>query len=361
VSSASWLLVASFVLAVPARALTTGAVDTAARTYPPSCLSAPLPDPPSGPTFSRTTMLASVDRDTLEYAGFEPVDVTVWRVPCTDGRAALLLRIARAAGADASRAAQFPFQYGLSARQGGVTGTVRLAQEPNARLSSVQPGGLIGSAVTFVVENVPSVTETSTGADRALPPGVNAVVFDVDQPLDMFIPNAQTAGISPPPPPIVLSVPAYDASVYASASLSLPITGYASGQYFDPAHSGEGILVEVGDRPDAMTDASRYVSLAWFTYDTTGRPFWIVGVATLAPGDRSVFVPMSYAEGGGFAGSFGTSVALRSWGAATISFPDCASMHFTYASNAGSAPPVPSGTGERTWTRLTRLDGLDCD
>src|SRR5512140_591062 len=118
-----------FMLApIAALAATSGPVRLPASAYPPSCLSAPLTDTPTGPVFTRSATLASIDRDTNEYHGTESVEYAFWRVACDGGKSALLLRISRSPGADPQRAAQFPFQYGLSATQAGSTGTVRLAQ-----------------------------------------------------------------------------------------------------------------------------------------------------------------------------------------------------------------------------------------
>ena len=44
----------------------------------------------------------------------------------------------------------------------------------------------------------------------------------------------------------------------------------------------------------------------------------------------------------------------------TVDFPDCNSMHFTYQANAGLPASVPQGSGSRTWTRLTGINGLGC-
>ena len=63
----------------------------------------------------------------------------------------------------------------------------------------------------------------------------------------------------------------------------------------------------------------------------------------------------------GFGGQFGASSTQSAWGSITLSFPDCASMHFTYAARAGLTPPVPGGSGERMWTRLTGANGLACN
>jgi hypothetical protein len=358
-----WIRTLSPLLAVAsvAHAVTTGPIEPTHRAYPPSCLSAPLTDVPSGPTYSATTQLAAVDRTTGEGSGFETVGFTAWRVACEGGRSALLLRIARAAAADPAKSVRLPFEYGMGARQAGRIGIVRLAQEPNARTSNLQPGALIDSAITLVVENLPQESDfPQVLVPAGLPAGVRSGPFDLDQPLDLVLPNAN-AEINPPPPAVVLSVPAYDKTAYANATLPMPITGYNAGNYFDPAHAGEGMIVEAGDVAGPAVAQNRYVSLAWFTYGANGKPFWLFGVTSFAPGARTVNVPLAYFDGGGFAGAFGASATPSAWGSVTVSFPDCASLRFTYASRAGLSPPVPSGSGERTWVRLTRANGLACD
>jgi hypothetical protein len=346
-----------------ALAVTSGPVTPIARGYPPSCLSAPLTDLPSGPTYLQPTMLASLVRDTLEFSGFEAVDFIFWRVACEGGKSALLLRISRVLNADPSRVVEFPAQYGLGARQGALEGSIRLAQEPNARDSTLLPGAVIETAVTLVVDNVPQTSDyPGILVPTALPPGVRGSTFDFNAAIEVTIPNPAANGIDPLPPPLVVSIPAYDASVYPDAGLAMPITGYNAGNYFDAAHAGEGIVVDIGDQPIvADMPPRRYASVAWFTYDTNGKPFWLFGVATLSSGDRAVDVPLSYFNGGGFAGQFGASSAQLPWGSITLSFPDCMSMHFTYAARAGLTPPVPGGSGERMWTRLTGANGLACN
>lgn len=323
--------------------------------YPPSCLSSPLTDAPTGPTYSRSTMFASIDRRTSEYHGFESVDLTFWRVACDGGKSALLLRIARAPNADPSRAAQFPFNYGFSVTQGSVTGTVRLAQEPNALASNLTPGAVITSSVTLILENV----STGNPTVAAVPPAVVPGAFDFNQPLDIIIPNPSVIGISPPPPLVVLSIPAYDPGLYPAASAPMAVSGYNAGSYYDPAHGGEGIVADVGDAGTPQTRL-RFLSLAWFTYDQNGKALWIYGVATFTPGATTVQLPMAYFSNGGFAGAFGASAASSAWGSVTVSFPDCTSMHLSYAANPGLPAPVPSGSGERTWSRLTEQNGLNC-
>ncbi|HEY3460324.1 MAG TPA: hypothetical protein VGL52_05825, partial [Casimicrobiaceae bacterium] len=212
-----------------------------------------------------------------------------------------------------------------------------------------------------VVENLPQDTDfPGFIVPSALPAGVRSAPFDFNQALDVVIPNAETAGVDPPPPAIVLSIPAYDARAYPEAGAPMPISGYNGGNYYDAAHVGEGIIVEIGNRPAGSGEPSRYVSLAWFTYDTEHRPFWLFGVAPFVPGVRAVALSMAAYHDGGFAGDFGASSTPTPWGTVSLSFPDCESMHFEYAARAGLQPPLPAGAGERNWTRVTQANGLAC-
>ena len=95
--------------------------------------------------------------------------------------------------------------------------------------------------------------------------------------------SSRPRSISPIAPP--LSIPAYDASQYAAASSPLPITGYNAGSYYDPAHDGEGFIVDImGNFAGEFGEPLRTMNLAWFTYDQAGRPYWIWGTKTFSPG-----------------------------------------------------------------------------
>jgi hypothetical protein len=350
-------------LLAPAAALaaTSGPVRLPTPSYPPSCLSAPLTDAPTGPVYTQSATLASIDRDTNEYHGTERVDYTFWRVPCDGGKSALLVLISRAQGADVTRAAQYPFDYGMGATQGAVTGRFRLALEPNTLTATLLPGGVILSSVTMVAENAPGDDAYKLIiVPMALPPGTRATSFDFNQAIDVGIFDAASSTLNPLPPPIFVHIPAYDPAQYPSASGPMAVSGYQAGNYFDPAHSGEGMVFDVSDTNSPAVPRPRTLAVSWYTYDANAKPFWIFGTAQFVPGETTITVPMLYLANGGFAGAFGASATSISWGSVTISFPDCATLHFSYAAQPGLPSPVPSGSGERTWTRLTVENGLSC-
>jgi len=204
----------------------------------------------------------------------------------------------------------------------------RIATEPNTVLSHVPFELSVPDSLEFVFENDASAS------------------LDYSQAIDLTI-NAAERSVS-------VSVPAYDESQYPTADLPLQLSGYLTGNWFDPAHGGEGAQVEVG----AGSGDSRYIVFAWYTYDPGGIPFWLFGLGEFNAGDRSANVTVAYATGGGFAG--GANANNASWGTLVVDFADCNSMHFTYQANSGLPAGIPQGSGSRNWTRLTSINGLTC-
>lgn len=336
-------------LASMARAATTGPSGILHGAYPPSCLSSPLTDAPSGPVqVTQIGTLSTLDAAS-EYVGTETVDFTFWRVACNAGKSALLMQISRLP--NATGYAQWPFSYGIAVSQAGIAGTARLAQEPNTLYSSLSLGMLLDSTSDFVFEN------TQGGA---LPPGVAATSFDFNQALTVTIPNVAAIGIDPSPPPITASIPAYDPAQYQDASLALPITGYLSGNWYDPAHGGEGIQTEIGEVTNDGLYFNRYITVAWYTFDSSGTPYWLFGSGGFSAGDRTTTLQLSYSSYGGFAGDFGAEATPQLWGTFNVQFPDCNTMQFTYQSTSGLPSDVPQGSGSKSWTRLTEMSGLAC-
>jgi len=294
------------------------------QAYPPSCLAYPLPGP-AGPTWSARASLET----SLTMEQDETVNFIFWRTPCSGGKSALLGKIFR----DAASANKFPEPIfsGLEVSQGSVHDhDVRVATEPNTVLSNFAPGQTVSNSLEFVFENDATAS------------------IDYSQAINLTILGVETV--------VPVAIPAYDASQYPNAALPLQLSGYLTGNFYDTAHGGEGAQVEVG----TGSNNSRYIVFAWYTFDPKGVAFWLFGLGGFNAGDRSADVTVAYATGGGFAGNFGASATTANWGSVTVQFPDCNTMHFTYQANSGLPSALPQGSGSRTWTRLTGINGLGC-
>jgi len=299
-----------------------GPVQIPWQAYPPSCLAYPLP-PPSGPTWSVVGELetnGSADHH-------ESVNFVFWRTPCKGEKSALLGMVSR----DAALANKFPAPVfdGLRISQGATQDhPARIATEPNTALSYIPSGIAVSDSLVFVFENDASAS------------------LDYSQAINLTINTAEASRS--------VAIPAYDEMQYPAADLSLQLSGYLTGNWFDQAHGGEGAQVEIG----AGSGSGRYIVFAWYTYTPAGAPFWLFGQGAFNAGDRSANVTVAYATGGGFAG--GPSATNASWGTLTVEFPNCNSMHFAYQANSGLPAGVPQGSGSRTWSRLTSISGLNC-
>ena len=135
------------------------------------------------------------------------------------------------------------------------------------------------------------------------------------------------------------------------------VVGFApkTAAYLAPIYAAaEGIFLEIGE-----TGGSVVAFFAWFTYDQTGRPYWLVGQAAVPPGTRTVSIPTQYYSGGGFAGNF-TAATGQSWGTVTMTFPSCNALTLQFES--GTVPAgIPSGSGTRSWSRLLNIEGYACE
>lgn len=290
------------------------------RAYPPSCLQFPLATTPTGPTQS-----LDFTARTTPTGATEPVRATFWRVACANGNSAFLVTIRRLAPVDA--AIELPQTF-VSAGASGQLGT-RLATEPNTFDSSSTEQA--ATTRTYVLEFASNASTT----------------FDLD---GVFTLSAVSNGNTV----FNATVTAYDASQYPDASLALAIGGRLSGSWYDPAHPGEGIFLEVGEQGE------RFVFLSWFTYAPDGRAYWIIGQAAVPADARTVTVPMQYYVNGGFAGNFANATGQQ-WGTVTLAFPACDTLMLGFQSNALLPTDVPSGSGTRTWRRLVTIDGYACE
>jgi hypothetical protein len=322
------------------------------RAYPPNCLADPLPDTPSGPSTSFQMPLYSRDSNGNPTTQ-ETVTVTIWRMACSSSgnltpyntdhgaNAALLMRIERSS-TSTDAFPTFPF---LTSNQGNTSGNlVRAAMEPNTVISDGPYDAPLLVDTTYVLENYPYA-------------GSGLTLFDYDFTLliDPVI-DANCTGCQS------VTINGYQPSQtdYPAAFQNLPIDGYMSSSYYDPAHNGEGFLVDIYDNPGGTT---RTVFAAWYTYDPLGLPFWLIAQGSVAVGANAMTgQPVYYFDGGGFAGDFGTTSTIHNWGTISMSWADCNKLNFTY--NGATDPAVvngPSGSGTRTWVRISDINGLNCE
>jgi hypothetical protein len=331
------LLLAAAALASPAGAAST----PAPAIYPPSCLSLPLPVQPQGPAQQKVVQLADIDGNAANLNGpngyFESVTVTAWRVRCSGGRTAVLVRFDRPANAGGMRAADIPI---VSVSGAGVSDLpMRFAYEPNTAYEFATGDSIVEQTVVVL-----------DAVEQSPLPDLNQA-FSLQ--IDTFVGTALQRS--------VLALPAFDLAGYPGAGDPLPISGHLSGNWFDPAHGGEGAQIEVGELPAAGATNNRYLVFAWYTFDTNGTAYWLFGLGIFSAGDRMATASVAYASGGGFAGAFGASATTADWGTVTVRFPDCNTLQFDYQAAAGLPAAVPQGTGSRTWSRLTSIAGLACD
>ena len=301
--------------------------------YPPSCISSSMMDDDGGmmmsgfgPTWTSRVELPTVNSALSGPVGKEFVTFSFWRMPCSGGKSALLGRVVRDHAGTPT-----PVFGDVFVSQGSSHShqLMRIARDPNTMWSDVT-GMPIMTGFDFVLEN---------SSDYQI---------DFSQSMELSISGVSTVSVM---------IPAYNSAGYPDAQRPLQMSGYMTGNWFDPQHSGEGVQVEVGE----MSSTGRYMIFAWYTFDSNGRPFWLFGQGGFNAGDRSADVTMAYVMGGRFAGNFGAGTVNAPWGSVHVNFPDCKTMQFSYEANNGLPADIPQGSGSRTWTRLTAVNGLGCD
>lgn len=316
--------------------------------YPPSCMADPLPDVPSGPTFSQNVSLAAYNGNTAQIDSTEIVTITVWRVACSSAdffNSATLMRINR----NSTSQVVYPLFPDIRISQGSIgfgngdypRNLARAANEPNTYLSDTFVDSPVLADTTYVLENYDST---------------EATVFDFNLPFNMQFDNGFSSNNLS-----FINVPTYNpnSSTYPDAFNNIPISGYLSTNYYDPSASGEGIILQIYER--ANQPQTFVVAFSWTAYDPSGFPFWLFGQADIARGARSATVPIIYLTGGGLGGNSGSADPPHAWGSVTVNFPSCNDMSFNFASNPGLPAGVPTGSGIRNWKRIANVNGLSCE
>ncbi len=343
-------------------------ITNAARAYPASCFSdtqpsaagniEPLPVATSGPTYGGAVTLYAYN----QMDSTESVTITIWRVPCSssgdklsynpDGGpvAATLIRIQRSSANDHTSSV-YPTFPSVRIAQGSIgfddanyRDFVRVVPEPNTVIADTLIDAPVLDSTTYVLENYPY-----SGAG----------VFALNQAFQIRFDNLYTNSSGQPTGQVVFNVPDYNptATTYPAASQPLPISGYLSGSWYDPTHSGEGILTQIFD----VDGKTRIFAATWYTFDGAGIPFWLVAQGTFNVGATSISnMSVTYRTGGGFAGNFTPPTTLQTWGTMSVSFPSCQKMNFSYNGSTSGVNGGPSGSGAKTFTRIGSINSLGC-
>jgi len=315
------------------------------RAYPPSCLGDGLPfrtypQSTGDPTPQQQSLTLPGDPGQCFGGGnaqecnySEAVTVTVWRVACPNSQTAVLVEIDRSQTNDGNTTLYPTFPL-VSITQGTSSlSPVRLVDDPNTFFATTSVNTAVYSSDIYVLENY--YNDQTLQLDYA-----KAFVLTLDNTISFTFPD-------------------YNKSQYAAANQNLPISGYLSTNWYNPLESGEGMLTQIYDDYNDTTGTKRTFTAAWYTFDPLGLPFWLYAQGSITIGDRAANnIQVFYASNGKFAGS--GNATFTQWGTANFSFPDCDHMVFTYTGNA-DAVNGPTGSGTRTWSRLTNINSLVCN
>ena len=127
------------------------------------------------------------------------------------------------------------------------------------------------------------------------------------------------------------------------------LDGYLSGNWHDPARSGQGLQIE-------FTDQSNTVLAIWFVFGPDGGQNWIYAQGSYDLSRNSVTLPAAISTGGRFPPQFRTAdVQTTQWGSITLTFADCNTGTLNWSST------LPGyGNGSMPISRLTSIRGTKC-
>ena len=142
--------------------------------------------------------------------------------------------------------------------------------------------------------------------------------------------------------------PAYFWLVQIDPAPSVAITSALSGAWYDPAQSGQGLMVEVLPGNQLLA--------YWFAFTPDGQQAWFGGVGPIL-GDEAV-VYAQQGQGGRWVPNFDpASYASLRWGTLGFRFSDCNHGRVYFA---GDGPFSVWNIGSMELTRLTLPAGLSC-
>ena len=134
-------------------------------------------------------------------------------------------------------------------------------------------------------------------------------------------------------------------SSFSPAHAQVPIDSRMSGSWYDPAHDGEGFVLEVLEGNKA--------AVYWFTYDEDGGQRWFFGSGSTL-NDTLVVDTLLVSSGAVFGERFDPDdVIYEEVGNLTIKWTDCSTATATYTVNGTQ--------GQQALSRLTTVAGLGCE
>ncbi len=204
----------------------------------------------------------------------------------------------------------------------------------------------------FVIEELLK-PEGATFGDAYDPADVNYVDFGM---LAMHLPDCgaqNPASLFILPPMELADWAVFNDFGYAQLTSMLNCSGGGghvnhpwSGSWYDPAHNGEGIILQV--LPDGTVVAT------WFTYDNNGEQMWVTGSGMLN-GNSVEIDQMVVVQGPTWGPAYDPGArSVSNWGSVRISFDGCGAATLEYDSTLGF------GSGRWDMQRLTALWGMAC-
>lgn len=138
------------------------------------------------------------------------------------------------------------------------------------------------------------------------------------------------------------------ASFGMSQSFGL-LDGYMSGNWYDPARSGQGLQLE-------FTDQNNTALIVWFVFGPEGGQNWIYAQGAYDLTKNTLTLPAVILTGAKFPPLFKSSdMQSTPWGSITLTFADC--DHGTMTWNS----VLPGyGAGSMPISRLTSIRGTKC-
>ena len=301
------------------------------RAYPPSCAAYPLPDKPTGPTYSATiSALANPiisASSGIFFSSSETLTVTVWRLPCSSSGAPVpynssgaqnAITLVRLDRADDSVTTTLPMMPLLLVSQGSIDFTsaksyVRLASEPNSVLSDRRYGNpydLFKTSTTYALENYPSA---------------DAGHFNFNEAFTLRAAGGTGSAVD-------ISVPAYapTSETYPGAGAPMPFDGYAAKQWIA---DNQGLLMQVTEQQDARGVTFRQLVTDLEIQNPGGSSEWLFANQTFPTGATSVTANLNYRV---------DAQTLKPWGTAEYVLVDCNHLDVTYTPSADLPADAPA-------------------